>query len=172
MAGNSSFYPKYYTASTRTMLKTFERFFFGGGVGGESLTPEKRRIFSGTCLLKWTKELVPPHSSRGGRGKRSSALRIRPGTLSQDHEEETGSKLVNRMTLGGNRGGMHSSKYLHKCLHHKIHPGKQHCKGTHTKRNIRISAFPHADTPTPALAKLVWSTGSETQEPRRSFHIG
>lgn len=52
---------------------------------------------------------------------------------------------------------MHVNEYLHKCLHHKIHPGKQHCKGAHTKKNIHISAFPHADTPTPALAKLVWS---------------
>lgn len=52
---------------------------------------------------------------------------------------------------------MHVNEYLHKCLHHKIHPGKQHCKGAHTKRNIRISAVPHADAPTPARARLVWS---------------
>lgn len=61
------------------------------------------------------------------------------------------------MTPGGKRDGMHVNEYLHKCLHHKIHPGKQHCKGAHTKKNIHISALPHADTPTPALAKLVWS---------------
>lgn len=70
---------------------------------------------------------------------------------------ELPSKLVKGMTPGGNRDGMHVNGYLHKCLHHKIHPGKQHCKGAHTKRNVHISAFPHADTPTPALAKLVWS---------------
>lgn len=69
------------------------------------------------------------------------------------------SKLVKRMTPGGNEDVMRVNEYLHKCLHHKIHPGKQHCKGAHTKRNIHISAFPHADTPTPALAKLVWSQG-------------
>lgn len=44
---------------------------------------------------------------------------------------------------------MHVNEYLHKCPHHKIHPGKQHCKGAHTKRNIQISAVPHADAPTP-----------------------
>lgn len=79
------------------------------------------------------------------------------------------SKLVKKMTPARNKGGMHVNGYLHKCLHHKIHPGKQHCKGAHTKKNIHISALPHADTPTPARAKLVWSQGpAETQE-RGSF---
>lgn len=73
-----------------------------------------------------------------------------------DTGREICSKLVKGMTPGGNKDGMHVNEYLHKCLHHKIHPGKQHCKGAHTKKNIHISAFPHADAPTPALAKLVW----------------
>lgn len=62
---------------------------------------------------------------------------------------------------------MHVNGYLHKCLHHKIHPGKQHCKGAHTKRNIQVSASPHAHTPTPALAS---SGCSDTQGPGARPH--
>lgn len=79
------------------------------------------------------------------------------------------SKLVKRMTPARNEGGMHVNGYLHKCLHHKIHPGKQHCKDAHTKKNIHISALPHADTPTPARAKLVWSQGPARHRNRGSF---
>lgn len=49
---------------------------------------------------------------------------------------------------------MHINEYLHKCLHHKIHPGKQHCKDAHTKKNIHISAFPHANTTNPTTLKV------------------
>ena len=105
--------------------------------------------------LPWAGGRLSPEPLTLSHGKRNIGTQLR-----------NRSKLVKRMTPARNKGGMHVNGYLHKCLHHKIHPGKQHCKGTHTKRNIHISALPHADTPTPARAKLVWSQGpAETQEP-------
>lgn len=59
------------------------------------------------------------------------------------------------------KDSMHINEYLHKCLHHKIHPGKQHCKDAHTKKNIHISAFPHANTTNPCTAEVSLVTRME-----------
>lgn len=118
-------------------------------------------------ILKLIKELIPltqGHVMDATVSRGPAASRVSLDSFPQTRKRkrmapsrELPSKLVKGMTPGRNRDGMHVNGYLHKCLHHKIHPGKQHCKGAHTKRNVHISAFPHADTPTPALAKLVWS---------------
>lgn len=134
--------------------------FSGKGCVCLNLTGEKWHFWrrGGVCIYSEVGPgIVSTHSQRGNALMSSSPAACEPQTLSRPtkrewtapHSREILSKLVKRITLGGNKDGMHINEYLHKCLHHKIHPGKQHCKGAHTKRNIHISAFPHADTPPP-----------------------
>lgn len=134
-------------------------FFFGRGWGvGLNLTWDA--IFGGGAvfafILRLVRALIPLTLSVGcSQEQQSCCTRAEtlPGPTKREWtappSREILSKLVKRMTPGGNKDGMHINEYLHKCLHHKIHPGKQHCKGAHTKRNIHISAFPHAATPPP-----------------------
>lgn len=159
----------------RPQLGIWERISFHSKVF--NWTRGKKSVFYlfwiNTTLLFWNESRSSFHSLNST----MATVSRRPSVLrdfdSFPREAEIGdtqlrnrSKLVKRMTPVRNKGGMHVNGYLHKCLHHKIHPGKQHCKGAHTKKNIHISALPHAHTPTPAPAKLVWSQGpAETQEP-------
>lgn len=83
-----------------------------------------------------------------------SILSDRQGMVNRQNRVKLGSKLVKRMTLVMYKDSMHINEYLHKCLHHKIHPGIQHCKDAHTKKNIHISAFPHANATNPCTAEV------------------
>lgn len=81
--------------------------------------------------------------------------------VNRQNRDKLGSKLVKRMTLVMYKDSMHINEYLHKCLHHKIHPGIQHCKDAHTKKNIHISAFPHANATNPGTAEVSLVTRTE-----------
>lgn len=99
-----------------------------------------------------------------------SILSDRQGMVNRQNRVKLGSKLVERMTLVMYKDSMHINEYLHKCLHHKIHPGIQHCKDAHTKKNIHISAFPHANATNPCTAEVSLSQEQRGGEGRHSSH--
>lgn len=92
--------------------------------------------------------------------------------VNRQNRVKLGSKLVKRMTLVMYKDSMHINEYLHKCLHHKIHPGIQHCKDAHTKKNIHISALPHANATNPCTAEVSLVTKTKGGGKEGTLHIG
>lgn len=140
---------KYCTNSTWTILRTLETISWGGWWLGSSIGHGRSATFrGGSCVNSEADGGVnSPQTGRDASPELRSpstweaslwVLSYRPGagglTTPQGGFR---SKLVKGMTLGGNKDVMHVNEYLHKCLHHKIHPGKQHCR-VHTQRETSI----------------------------------